>query len=164
MSFDRTPPQAGQTPIEPAEETLAEVEQAVESGRQQLANARDSALEHARSEGERAQINARFDEINAQFGQFTDRIVTSIESGNERIVETLAGLMGAMQAGQGSANSDADEETAEILSIEEITDALTGGAESAGDAIGAAAGAAAAEIDKAPERGHRLYRKLWGNG
>jgi len=165
MTFDREPPQAGQSPIEPAEETLETVEEAVAQGREQLQSARDAALAHAQSAGERAQINARFDEINAQFGQFTDRIVSSIESGNERVVETLGGLMAAIQSqGQGASASDADESAAEILSIEEITDAVTDGAATAGDAIGAVAESAAQEIDRAPQRAHRMYRKLWGNG
>ena len=164
------PPQAGQSPIEPAEGALQGVEQAVSQGREQLEAARDASLAHARSDAERAQINARFDEVNAQFGEFTDRIVGAIENGNQAVLGQLtaiaSGINGSQASGQGDTDDDSD--FGDIIGIEEIVDGITdgvgGAAEAGAAAVGMAADAAVEQADKAPARAHRMYRKLWGKG
>lgn len=162
------PPQAAQAPTDPADSALENVADAVEQGREQISEARQAALDAARSDAERAQINARFDAIGEQFGEFTSRIEAAVSSGNDRVVEALSGVTAALTAtkGQGADASDAAETDAEILSVEEITDALTDGVSGAAGAVGDAAGAAvqAAEtaVDAAPKRAHALFRPLWG--
>ena len=50
----------------------------------------------------------------------------------------------------------------DILSIEEIADDIGEGVGAVGEGVGNAAGAVADVADKAPARGHALFRKLWG--
>lgn len=159
------PPQAAQAPTEPTDDVLDNVAEAVEAGREQISEARQAALDAARSDAERAAVNARFDAMQESFGEFTNRIEAAIQSGNERLIESISGALAAVTSTQGQGESG-DDPDGEILSVEEITegiaDAATDGAAAVGEAAGAAAETVVQAADEAPKRAHALFRPLWG--
>lgn len=154
------PPQAAQTPIDPAESAIESIGESVEQARENVQAAREDALEQAQSQSERDAINARFDAMQESVGQMANRIESAITTGNAQLAATLTGFLDRLDAkiGQGAATGDESDDD-EILSIEEIADSVT---EPVAGAAAAVADTVEQVADEAPRRVHGFLRPLWG--
>lgn len=156
----------GPGPGEPEVAALDNAAAAIAEGQEEVAEQRERALERAETDAQRDAINARFDAIESELSGMSERITEaatqSVQAAVGPIGEQLRGLddrIAALTAAGGTAAEDADDG---ILSIEEITEEAAANVGEAVETAGNAAASVANEIDKAPQRGHILFRRLWG--
>lgn len=158
------------TPLPPSSgdaetSALDQAEQAIIEGKEQVSEQRDRALADAETTAQRDAINQRFDAIEAQLGNLHNQV-------SESVTQSTAGLAGELRSireqlseiGRNAGGSDGAGATDDILSIEEIADDIGEAAGGAADAVAGAGGEVAETIDKAPARGHALFRRRFGGG
>lgn len=161
MATPLPPPDAGGAETS----ALDQAEQAIIEGKEQVAEQRDKALDQAETQAQRDAVNARFDAVESQLNDLHERVSTataeSVQAAvgpiNDQVASLSAKLDQVLAGGAGGAAADDD-----ILSIEEITDDIGDAAGSVGDAVEAAGNEVVDQVDKAPARGHTLFRKMWG--
>jgi ElaB/YqjD/DUF883 family membrane-anchored ribosome-binding protein len=152
---------------DPETAALDQAEAAIQEGREQVAEQRDAAIASADSAAARTAIEARFDELNGKLDTLAESVRGQVQGAQAGVSTEQADFFRNLDAkldrvlsgGGAGATDDGDDG---IVSIEEVTDDIGEAVGGAADAASDTAESAADFVDKAPQRGHALFRRRFG--